>query len=136
PVEFFAALLNTEMDKTDGIVKYVKDAWKHKIEVNPPHINQSEYRFAVRGDKIYFSLGAIKGVGQGAAEAIVEARESRESKTFETLEDFFNTVDIKRINKKTIEALIKAGAFDGFGYNRNELINGYSIFIDRADKKR
>lgn len=136
PVEFFAALLNTEMDKTDGIVKYVKDAWKHKIEVRPPHISHSEYRFTVDGDVIYFSLGAIKGVGQGAVEAIVEARENQPNKKFETLESFFNSVDVKKINKKTIESLIKAGAFDGFGHNRSELLSGYAVFIDRADKKR
>ncbi len=136
PVEFFAALLNTEMDKTDGIVKYVKDAWKHKIEVLPPHINTSEYFFTVEGDRIYFSMGAIKGVGRGAAEAIVEARENLPSKKFESLEQFFETVDLKKVNKKTLESLIKAGAFDGFGHNRNELLSGYSKYIDRAEKSR
>lgn len=136
PVEFFAALLNTEMDKTDGIVKYVKDAWKHKIEVLPPHINTSEYYFTVEGDRIYFSMGAIKGVGQAAAESIVEARNSLPNKRFESLNQFFESIDLKKVNKKTIEALIKAGAFDGFGHNRNELLNGYSRYIDRAEKSR
>lgn len=136
PIEFFAALLNTEMDKTDGIVKYVKDAWKHGIEVRPPHINSSEYRFTVEGDLIYFSMGAIKGVGQGAAEAIVEARASLPDQKFESLNQFFETVDLKKVNKKTIESLIKAGAFDNFGHNRNELLNGYSLYIDRAEKMR
>lgn len=136
PVEFFAALLNTEMDKTDGIVKYVKDAWKHKIEVLPPHINTSEYRFTVDGDKIYFSMGAIKGVGQAAVESIVEAREKLQDKKFSSLDDFFENVDLRKVNKKTIEALIKAGAFDGFGHNRNELLSGYPKYIDRAEKSR
>ncbi|NCN41513.1 DNA polymerase III subunit alpha [bacterium] len=136
PVEFFAALLNTEMDKTDGIVKYVKDAWKHKIEVLPPHVNSSEYRFTVDGDKIYFSFGAIKGVGQGAAESIVQARESLPNKKFESLAQFFESIDLKRVNKKTLESLIKAGALDGFGHNRNELLSGYSKYIERAHKSR
>ncbi len=136
PVEFFAALLNTEMDKTDGIVKYVKDAWKHKIEVLPPHVNSSEYRFTVDGDKIYFSFGAIKGVGQGAAESIVEAREALPGKRFENLAQFFESIDLKRVNKKTLESLIKAGALDGFGHNRNELLSGYSKYIERAQKSR
>ena len=136
PVEFFAALLNTEMDKTDGIVKYVKDAWKHKIEVLPPHINSSEYHFTVQGDKIFFSMGAIKGVGEGAVESIVSARESLPHKKFESLAQFFESVDLKKVNKKALEALIKAGALEGFGYNRNELFSGYAKFIDRASKVR
>ena len=136
PVEFFAALLSTEMSDTDKVVKYVKDAQKHNITVEPPHINYSEFKFTVKGDKIYFSLGAIKGVGQAAVEAIVEARDSKADKTFESLEDFFSVVDLRRVNKKTVECLIKAGAFDGFGANRAELTGNYPKFIDRADRSR
>lgn len=132
PVEFFAALLSTEMSDTDKIVKYVKDAQKHKIEVVPPHINHSEYMFAARGDKVVFSLGALKGVGEGAVQAIVEARERMPEKKFESLEQFFAEVDTRKVNKKAIEALIKAGAMDGFGYNRNELILGFTQFIERS----
>ncbi len=134
PVEFFAALLSTEMSDTDKVVKYVKDAQKRKIEVLPPHVNHSEYKFSVRGDQILFSLGAIKGVGQGAVEAIVEAREKLESKKFESLDQFFESLDLRRVNKKTIEALIKAGALDGFNAERSELMEGYSRFIERADR--
>ena len=136
PVEFFAALLSTEMSDTDKVVKYVKDAQKHNINVNAPHVNYSEYKFTVKGDEIYFSLGAIKGVGQSAVESIIEARENKPEKKFESLEDFFESVDLRKVNKKTIECLIKAGAFDDFGYNRAELINGYLKFIDRADRVR
>jgi DNA polymerase-3 subunit alpha len=132
PVEFFAALLTTEMGDTDKIVKYVKDAKSHGIQVRPPHLNHSEYKFTVKGDQIFFSLGAIKGVGESAVDAIVEARNNHGA--FESLEDFFNAVDLKRINKKTIECMIKAGALDGFGYNRNELLLGYPKFIERADR--
>ncbi|MGE0526636.1 MAG: DNA polymerase III subunit alpha [Bdellovibrionales bacterium] len=135
-VEFYAALLSTEMSDTDRIVKYVKDAQQHKIEVVPPHINYSEYKFSVGGDKILFSLGAIKGVGEGPVRAIVEARERLPQKKFESLEQFFEELDLKRVNKKTIEALIKAGALDGFGYNRNELLSGFGRFIDRAEGLR
>lgn len=131
PVEFYAALLSTEMSDTDKIVKYVKDAQTKKIEVVPPHVNHSEYKFSVRGEKILFSLGAIKGVGEGAVQSIVEARERIGGK-FDSLEQFFEEVDLKKVNKKTIESLVKAGAFDNFGYNRNELINGFPKFIERA----
>jgi DNA polymerase-3 subunit alpha len=134
PVEFFAALLSTEMSDTDKIVKYVKDAQSHGIEVLPPHINYSDYKFSVDGDRIFFSLGAIKGVGQAAVESILQARESLEDKKFESIEHFFEVVDLKKVNKKTLECLIKAGAFDGFGANRAELLAGYGKFIERADR--
>lgn len=136
PVEFFAALLSTEMSDTDKIVKYVKDAQGHKIEVVPPHINHSEYKFAARGDKVMFSLGAIKGVGEGAVQAIVEGRERLKEKKFASLEEFFSTIDTKKVNKKTIEALTKAGALDGYGYNRNEILSGFAKFIERSEGER
>lgn len=136
PVEFYAALLSTEMSDTDKIVKYIKDARRHHIKVRPPTINFSEYKFNVVGDDIVFSLGAIKGVGEAAVEALIEARNKIEGHEFSSLEDFFDVVDLRRVNKKTIESLIKAGAFDGFNYNRAELMSGYGQFIDRADKRK
>jgi DNA polymerase-3 subunit alpha len=136
PVEFFAALLSTEMGDTDKVVKYVKDAQKRGIEVRPPHINYSEFKFNVEGERIFFSLGAIKGVGQSAVDAIVEARETQPEKKFDSLEIFFEAVDLRRVNKKTIECLVRAGAFDDFGYNRNELMSSYVKFIERAERAK
>lgn len=136
PVEFFASLLSTEMNDTDKVVKYVKDAQRHKIKVLPPHINHSEYKFSARGDVIYFSLGAIKGVGKSAVEAILDSLHSRDGKGFESLEEFFSSVDLRRVNKKTVECMIKAGAFDGFGSNRAELTENYPRFIERADQAK
>jgi len=136
PVEFYAALLSTEMSDTDKVVKYVKDAQQHKIEVLPPHINHSEFKFNVKGEQIFFSLGAIKGVGEAAVEAIIEARSKLGPEGFTSLEQFFESVDLRRVNKKTIECLIKAGGFDGFGYNRRELAEGYIQFIERADSAK
>lgn len=132
PVEFFAALLSTELSNTDNIVKYSKDALKHNIEVRPPHINFSDYLFTVKGDVIYFGLGAIKGVGESAVEAIIEGRSQLKDQKFHTLDDFFNNIDLRRVNKKVIECLIKAGALDGFGVHRAQLINGYQKYLDRA----
>jgi DNA polymerase-3 subunit alpha len=132
PAEFFAALLSTEIGDTDKVVKYVKDAQKHNIEVLPPHINVSDYLFTVKEEKIYFGLGAIKGVGQAAVDSILEAREQKEDKKFKDLNDFFNSVDLRKVNKKVIECLIKSGGFDGFGFHRAELLGGYSLFLDRA----
>jgi DNA polymerase III subunit alpha len=136
PVEFYAGLLSNVMSDTDKVVKYVKDAQRKGLEVKPPHINHSEFKFNARGEVVYFSLGAIKGVGQGAVEAIVTSRESLPNKKFETLEQFFESTDLKKVNKKTLEALIKAGAMDGFGYNRAELFDGFSTFIERSSKVR
>lgn len=136
PAEFFAALLSTEMSDTDKVVKYSKDAQRHQLEVVPPHVNYSDYQFTVHGDKIYFGLGAIKGVGQAAVESIVETRESMPTKKFENLEEFFEMVDLRRINKKVIECLIKAGALDHFGPHRAQLLSQYTKFIERADRKK
>jgi DNA polymerase-3 subunit alpha len=136
PVEFFAALLSTEMGNTDNVVKYVKDAQQRGIKVEPPHVNHSTWKFRVKGDTIYFALGAIKGVGQGAIEAIIEARESLPNKSFETLDQFFDTVDFSRVNKKVIECLIKGGAFEGFGAHQAQLMKGYEKFLDRAASAR
>ena len=134
-MEFFAALLSTEIGNTDNIVKYVKDAQKRKIEVRPPHVNFSDYLFSCRENTIYFGLGAIKGVGESAVQAILDARENHPNKKFESLEDFFAHVEAKKLNKKVIECLIKAGAFEGFGYHRAQLLNGYQKFLDAATHK-
>lgn len=132
PAEFFAALLSTELADTDKVVKYVKDAQKRGLVVKAPHINFSDYLFSVKGDEIYFGLGGIKGVGNSAVEAILEARNNLSHKKFESIEEFFNNVDLRRVNKKVIESMIKAGAFDGFGYHRAQLMSGYVQFLDRA----
>ncbi|MEN0057253.1 MAG: DNA polymerase III subunit alpha [Bdellovibrio sp.] len=130
--EFFAALLSTELSDTDKIVKYSKDATKRGLIVKSPHVNFSDYLFDVHGDEIYFGLGAIKGVGQSAVEAIIEARESLPEKKFSSLDEFFNSIDLRRVNKKVIECLIKAGAFEGLGAHRAQLMSGYQKYLDRA----
>ena len=132
PAEFFAALLSTELSDTDKVVKYVKDAQKRGLVVKAPHINFSDYLFSVKGEEIYFGLGGIKGVGQAAVDAIFEARKLLPDQKFNSLQDFFDQVDLRRVNKKVIESTIKAGGFDGFGYHRAQLLSGYHLFLDRA----
>jgi DNA polymerase III subunit alpha len=136
PVEFLSALLSTEMSNTDNVVKYAKDAFKKGIKIKPPSVNISEYNFNVDGEDIIFSLGAIKGVGSAAVEAILEARNQLPDQKFESLDQFFSVVDLRRVNKKTIESLVKAGAFDEFGYNRRELFEGYTVFIEAQERER
>lgn len=132
PAEFFAALLSTEVGDTDKVVKYVKDAQKRGLVVKAPHVNFSDYLFSVKGEEIYFGLGGIKGVGQAAVDAIIEARERQPDKKFASLDDFFENVDLRRVNKKVIECMTKAGAFDGFGVHRAQLFTGYTKFLDYA----
>lgn len=133
PAEFFAALLSTELSDTDKIVKYSKDAAaKRGLTVKSPHVNFSDYLFDAHGDEIYFGLGGIKGVGQSAVEAIVEARNNLPEKKFTSLDEFFNSIDLRRVNKKVIECLIKSGAFEGFGAHRAQIMGGYQKFLDRA----
>jgi DNA polymerase-3 subunit alpha len=124
------------MSNTDNIVKYVKDAIAHGIEVKAPHVNHSDWKFTVQGNTLFFALGAIKGVGEGAVEAILEARRSLPNGKFESLDQFFSTVDFKRVNKKVIECLIKASAFEGMGAHQAQLMQGYDKFLDRAEKAR
>ncbi len=132
PAEFFAALLSTELGDTDKVVKYVKDAQKRGLNVRAPHVNFSDYLFSVRGDQIYFGLGGIKGVGAAAVEAILEARAKLPDQKFKSLQEFFEAVDLRRVNKRVIESMIKAGAFEGFEIHRAQLFKGFPQFIDRA----
>lgn len=136
PIEFYAALLSTEMSDTDKIVKYIKLCRRRGIDIQAPHINYSDYKFSVKGETLYYSLAAIKGVGQSAVEAILEARAETENKKFESIDHFFEVVDLRRVNKKVIECLIKAGAFDNFGYHRSQLYDGFEKFVDSAETKR
>ena len=136
PVEFYAALLSTDLNDTDKIVKYIKLCRRRNIDIRPPHINHSDYKFNVKGESLYYSLAAIKGVGQSAVEAIIEAREALPEKEFSSVEEFFDVVDLRRVNKKVIECLIKAGAFDGFGFHRAQLFKGFEKFVDSAELKR
>ncbi len=137
PVEFFASLLYMEINNTDKIVRYVQDAKKHNIKLLPPHINHSKYFFTPVKNKIYFSLGAIKGVGHSAVNHIIQVREQLKEGGFVSVQQFFEKVDIKKvINKKCIESLVKAGAFDGMELNRNEILSNYESFIEQVEKKK
>ncbi len=109
PAEFLAANMTNEINNQDKIVELIDEAKKFKIKVLAPDINQSKTNFIARGNVIYFGLAAIKNVGIPAVENIVQARESRD---FTSFFDFVRRVDTSLINRRTIEALICAGAFD------------------------
>jgi DNA polymerase-3 subunit alpha len=126
--EFYCANMTIEMDNTDKLKVLFEDAVnKFGLSFEPPDVNRGTYRFEPVSDKVIrYGLGAVKGTGQSAIEAIVAARE--EGGPFKSLYDFCCRVDRTRINKRTVEALIKAGAFDALQRNRAAL----AASIDRA----
>ncbi|MDH5204712.1 MAG: DNA polymerase III subunit alpha, partial [Hylemonella sp.] len=134
--EFFCANMTVEMDDTDKLKVLFEDAQKMGLSFEPPDVNRGHYRFEPISDQaIRYGLGAVKGTGQQAIEAIVAAREGRgngpagsDRGPFKSLFDFCNRVDRTRLNKRTVEALIKAGAFDFLHMNRAALLAS----VDRA----
>jgi len=115
PVEFLAALLTEDMGNTDKVVKNIADCRGMGIEVLPPDINESDLSFRVIGNSIRFGFGAIKNVGESAILAIQEARGDE---PFIDLFNFCERVDLRKVNKRVMEALIKCGAFDSTGGKR------------------
>ncbi|MCW5670144.1 MAG: DNA polymerase III subunit alpha [Hydrogenophaga sp.] len=134
--EFFCANMTVEMDDTDKLKVLFEDAQKMGISFEAPDVNRGFHRFEpITNKSIRYGLGAIKGTGQQAIEAIVAAREGRgegprghEKGPFKSLFDFCVRVDRTRLNKRTVEALIKAGAFDSLNLNRAEMLAS----VDRA----
>jgi len=122
PAEFMAAILTSETGNTDKIVLYINDCRKNGINVLPPDVNESQSTFVVTRDGIRFGMSAVKNVGENAVEAIVKEREK--GGPFETLFDFCRRVDLRIVNRKTIESLIQAGAFDTLNRNRAQLYEG------------
>src|SRR5206468_3964740 len=130
--EFMAALLSSEIEdgnKRDIMVEHFDDAKKLGFPVQPPNINRGLSDFTVNDGQIVFGLVAIKGVGRGAVEEIVRARQQGK---FKDLFDFCERVDLKIVSKAAIEKLIKAGAFDCFGARRAQLFHVLGRAIQAA----
>jgi len=121
PAQFMAATLSSDMDNTDKVVNFLNEARGLSLAIAPPDVNSSGYTFlATDGKAIRYGLGAIKGVGRGACDAIVDARAGGDP--FRDLPDFLGRVDGNRLNRRVIEALIHAGALDCLGSNRPSLL--------------
>lgn len=134
PAEFMAATMSSELDNTDQLKVFVDDAKANGIEFLPPDVNTSHYRFTpLAGKKIRYALGAIKGTGEAAIEAVVKAREA--GSDFTDLFDFCERVGRQALNKRTVEALVRAGAFDSIHRNRAELLANIELAIGYADQK-
>ena len=120
PAEFMAALLSSEIGDTDKVVEYINEAREMGLQVLPPSVNESGWKFTVIGDlEIRFGLGAVRNVGRGAIESIIEGR--RLGGPYHTFADFFDPVDLRLCNKRVVESLIAAGAFDQFTGHRAQL---------------
>ncbi len=122
PKEFLAALLTSEMDDQDKALKNLAECKAMGVEVLPPDVNESQLVFSVVGEKIRFGLLAIKGVGSAAIEAIVDSRKRVPGGRFSGLYQFCEETDLRKVNRKVAEALVKSGAFDSFGAHRAQLL--------------
>ncbi len=134
PKEFIAALLTSEHSNTEKLVDYIKDAEAMGIKVLPPDINKSFYEFTVEGDAIRFGLCAVKNVGEGPVEAIVQERLS--SGPYKDMLDFCIRLSGQKVNKKVLEFLIKSSAFDCFSDNRRAMFESIDKYIQIGARRR
>ncbi|WP_129596579.1 OB-fold nucleic acid binding domain-containing protein [Anaerophilus nitritogenes] len=131
-----AALLTSVMGDSTKIAQYIEDCKKRNIEILPPSANDSRENFTVEDGKIRFGLLAVKNVGLGVIDSIVKERE--EKGKYLSFTDFCEKIDMKEINKRAVDSLIRAGAFDGMGANRAQLLAIYEKVMDgiSQDRKR
>ncbi|MEC7640749.1 MAG: DNA polymerase III subunit alpha [Nitrospinota bacterium] len=130
PLPFFGALITSDMDNTDKVIRYIGECRELKIQVTPPNVNESFKGFTISKNKLLFGLGAIKNVGSSAIEAIIEARGKKGR--FSSLEDFCASLDLRSVNKRVIESLIKSGAMDSLGESRAARMFYLEGAMDRA----
>lgn len=135
PAEFMAAQISSDMDNTDKVVHMVNECYSMKLEVEQPDINLGEIHFkAVKGEmRIRYGLGAIKGVGEAALEGVIAERNA--NGPFKDLFDFCMRVN-KKVNKRVLEALIAAGAFDSLHDNRQAMLSSIEMALQKADQKQ
>jgi DNA polymerase III subunit alpha len=134
PVEFMAALLTSEMGDTDKIVKYIDECRAMGLRVEPPDVNTSGVRFTVEGDTIRFGLAAIKNVGAAAMESILATR--RTDGAFASLDDFCARVDLRQVNRRVLESLVKAGALDTLGVTRAHLMATLETAMESGQRQQ
>lgn len=133
PEHFMAAVLSADMDNTDKVVTFIDECRQMGLKVLPPNVNISRYKFVVSGVKeICYGLGAIKGAGEAAIEIIVQSRE--QGGPFTDLFDFCSRLDLRKVNRRVLEALIRAGAMDGFNISRASLIASLETALQAAEQ--
>lgn len=134
PVEYMAALLTANSGSQDKVQKYIATCINMNIQVEPPDINRSQVDFTpVDGKKILFGLSAVRNLGQGAIECILEARS--QDGDFQSLADLCDRVDLHAVNRRALEALVQCGALDSFNPNRKQLVEHLPLVIDWAQSR-
>ncbi|HEY6233912.1 MAG TPA: DNA polymerase III subunit alpha [Candidatus Elarobacter sp.] len=133
PLQYFAALMSSVRNNTDKLVEYIDEAKKMGIPVLPPDVNASLVEFAVVGEEIRFGLAAIKGVGENAVRSILDSRNA--AGPFKDLFDLVDRVDVKAVNRKVYEALIKCGALDTLPGNRAQLLDALDSALEVAARE-
>src|SRR5690606_17070829 len=131
PREFFAATMTLDLGNTDKLAEFLRDAKKHEIEVVPPCVNRSDAVFNTHDGKVFYAIGAVKGVGTAVAEHIVAARGDR---PFADLADFATRVDPRIINRRTLETLVSAGAFDELAQRREQAFAAIDAIVATAQR--
>ena len=133
PAAFMAAVLSADMDHTDKVVTFIDECRDMGLSILPPDINSSEYAFKVADDStILYGLGAIKGVGESAVEEVVAQR--RDGGMYQDVFDFCRRVDLRKVNRRVMEALIRAGALDAVGPNRATMMTSLASALSIAEK--
>jgi DNA polymerase-3 subunit alpha len=133
PEAFMASVLSADMDHTDKVVTLIDECHQMGLEVEPPDVNASEHAFNVGGERrLRYGLGAIKGVGLSAVQAIIDER--ARSGPFRSVADFCRRIDLQRVNRRVTEALIRAGALDRIGPNRATLMQRLPDALARAEQ--
>ena len=134
PAAFMAAVMSADLDHTDRLVMIKDDCRKSALNLLPPNINRSAYQFSVADDEsILYGLGAIKGVGRNAVDAIIDERE--QNGAFENIAEFCHRVDLEKVNRRALEAMIKSGAMDDFGTTRRSLMHELPEALKSADQE-
>ncbi|MBC2582913.1 DNA polymerase III subunit alpha [Clostridium sp. DJ247] len=134
PTEFIAAMLNSVKGDSEKVAYYIRFAEEKNIQILTPDINESYAKFTVQGNKIRFGLSAVKNVGENIIDSIVKSRE--EKGKFIDLSDFCNKIDTACVNKRIVESLIKAGAFDCFKVYRSRMLAVHERILDSVNNSR
>lgn len=133
PAAFLAATMSADMNNTDSVHIFYDDCAPNQVEVLAPNINQSEFKFKpISKNQVLYGLGAVKGTGWAAIEVILQAR--RKDGPFKDLFDFCNRLDLRKVNRRVVESLIRAGAFDSLSSNRNAMLSAVGMAMAAAEQ--
>jgi len=133
PAAYMAAVLSSDMDNTDKVVNFIDECRTMGLEMDPPDVSRSSYKFTVDGERtVVYGLGAIKGVGESAIEGILAARE--QGGRFKDLFEFCRRIDLRKANRRVLETLIRSGAVDALGPNRRTLMLQLPFALKMAEQ--